>query len=1195
MDVKKESKSSFSLPVILLIATAIAGGVFKYYAPLDSMRPPHEDRRVERLSAEENILARMWQDPFQAVERHEKIFDNSKRKQRETGIKIGVEDIEGGLLILPVLTTVGTYSEDIEKRLRSRYALLSALHVAGYKPENESHIGVFRYNDEREESHHACNCDEKENEVKEGDGRHRLLVPYEWFILDPIGINNPNYTTLDTIGKETAKKVLVLWVGDAYFHGNMLEGLNTLLDIVETPVCAKESFINEYIINLCNQVNEKKRVKENEIDELVSMLKAKLKVKRKIIGPSSSEFLKKIYDLSRKYKWRSDENSDIELNDNISALKCALQDVKGIDNECVGKICDLLDEYLKTNKLQFYSPWATADPSILNDFDKDPFALNDLRASFVRTIHTDRQLTKELVLELERRGIDLTNKDSKDHVVLISEWDTNYGRALPLSFAMSVNKHRGKPETKPDDPHKVNWPERVHKIAYMRGIDGMLPDDGNGTDSLVLKSDSSQNKKSKSSSMGYYAPEFKQPLGQAQFDYIRRLSDRIEKLEFNQNNDGKQHSNQEIRAIGVLGSDIYDKLLILRALRGKFPNAIFFTNDLDARLFHETELPWTRNLIVASSYGLQLHPRLQKDIPPFRNVYQSSLFAATLQALGVIEQDDIDLEKVRPRIYEIGNRGPYDITPTIHNKKAVSLHPERPDLRENTSSDKLFFYIFFMVFIPLFLFGWLICYNLFIRKRNVQQEEDNVQRLRHEYDKFKKVFLGTWDFKQRLILARKERYKVFIAQKCWRRALLYMFAPTCLLAFAVFTWLAITSSWSIDGEPLTFFDGISVWPTELIRLFSGFLAIYFVVLVVQSIDSNNKEIEQFIYVTKSNEGKDNVIDRIFEHMLDVWGKHNKSEGDVGKCLRIAGYFAFAYLVAGNVFILHFGPPSIPFRGNQSESADFCILIFSLASMSFLAWFVINRIHYCRKFLREIKCSEKRSQLSNMVKTNCYVEKENNNKCDEKIECEIISEQCLNDYDENLSGYILVQWVKLQIIAKRTFAIGKMIFYPFVIFALLLIARNNYFDHWCWTKPLIIVISSTIVITLYYAFILFYEANNIRKQTISSLHEEQLKLLNIQIPSLLELNEGKIKGLGKHMKQIFTRRLSEEQKIIDDKKSKFIEQKSNYIDHIIHDLEDLKSGAFAPLRRNPIFFAILAPLGGLGTISILPHLLRLFEK
>ncbi len=37
------------------------------------------------------------------------------------------------------------------------------------------------------------------------------------------------------------------------------------------------------------------------------------------------------------------------------------------------------------------------------------------------------------------------------------------------------------------------------------------------------------------------------------------------------------------RAIGILGSDVYDKLLILRALRPRFPDVVFFTNNLDAQ------------------------------------------------------------------------------------------------------------------------------------------------------------------------------------------------------------------------------------------------------------------------------------------------------------------------------------------------------------------------------------------------------------------------------------------------------------------------------------------------------------------------------------------------------------------------------------------------------------------------------------
>ena len=66
-------------------------------------------------------------------------------------------------------------------------------------------------------------------------------------------------------------------------------------------------------------------------------------------------------------------------------------------------------------------------------------------------------------------------------------------------------------------------------------------------------------------------------------------------------------------------------------------------------------------------------------------------------------------------------------------------------------------------------------------------------------------------------------------------------------------------------------------------------------------------------------------------------------------------------------------------------------------------------------------------------------------------------------------------------------------------------------------------------------------------------------------------------------------------VTNDEKSKLIEQKSKYIDYIVKDIQGLRSGAFVPLGRNPILIAILTPLGGLGSISILQYLSQLLNK
>lgn len=125
---------------------------------------------MERQVDEEKVLARLWQDPFQAVESYRKDAkvshqDFTIRNINDPCSKIFIpqKDIKK-VLIMPVMITDGHYTEDAEERQRTRYAVLSALHVAGYQPRNETHIGAFK---------------------AEINGEERL-VPYEWYRQDTL-------------------------------------------------------------------------------------------------------------------------------------------------------------------------------------------------------------------------------------------------------------------------------------------------------------------------------------------------------------------------------------------------------------------------------------------------------------------------------------------------------------------------------------------------------------------------------------------------------------------------------------------------------------------------------------------------------------------------------------------------------------------------------------------------------------------------------------------------------------------------------------------------------------------------------------------------------------------------------------------------------------------------------------------------
>lgn len=57
-----------------------------------------------------------------------------------------------------------------------------------------------------------------------------------------------------------------------------------------------------------------------------------------------------------------------------------------------------------------------------------------------------------------------------DHIVILSEWDSAYGRALAQTFQTEAEKSQ-----LPEAPKDLE--RHIHAYRYMRGIDGRLPGD----------------------------------------------------------------------------------------------------------------------------------------------------------------------------------------------------------------------------------------------------------------------------------------------------------------------------------------------------------------------------------------------------------------------------------------------------------------------------------------------------------------------------------------------------------------------------------------------------------------------------------------------------------------------------------------------------------------------------------------------
>src|SRR4029077_17767592 len=151
----------------LLPLIAALAGIIAQYKPLESERPLAPGEKSVEVVGEQDVDARLWQDPL-AVARKEEEAHKAQRKMSDSlqGSNGAAEQKEqryaehhsiGSLaktireqakkaypdhiLLLAVMMDSGPYIEQGESRLRSRQAVLQALSEGNFVPVDGEHIG----------------------------------------------------------------------------------------------------------------------------------------------------------------------------------------------------------------------------------------------------------------------------------------------------------------------------------------------------------------------------------------------------------------------------------------------------------------------------------------------------------------------------------------------------------------------------------------------------------------------------------------------------------------------------------------------------------------------------------------------------------------------------------------------------------------------------------------------------------------------------------------------------------------------------------------------------------------------------------------------------------------------------------------------------------------------------------------------
>ncbi len=667
--------------------------------------------------------------------------------------------------------------------------------------------------------------------------------------------------------------------------------------------------------------------------------------------------------------------------------------------------------------------------------------------SFRSVLARDDVVLQAIVKELEARGLNC-NKD----IAIISELDSNYGRAMQRIVDKAILKEL--------DCAEAQVPT-IRYFGYLRGVDGEMP--LAAENSSVSNEQFRGDQQNASEATGFSFSPSESAVGAAQMDYIRRLADDI----------GQQSAleGKELRAIGVFGTDIYDKQLILQALHERLPNVRYFTTDLDARLADPEEYRWNGNLIVGSAYGLSWlandcqapSANYSFDVPSFRDSYQTAFFRAVQMALNV----DNGLSKMpfsppQARVFEIGRSGAIDITPYNRPTKLPcsdetgNVSPMELGWLQHSGGniEKLFRII--VLLMPLVI---LVLSSLWISRHLPEKRSD---RAAHE------------------------------------SVLRYALGSTLLIGFTLLGW---NKQWQ---EPLLLLEGISAVPTLVLHLTAILYAVAIVIIAHGRIIQSNTDIASKFNLDLSGQAWERRKDLFHLYRnsskisLMTWTREIAQNRSLSTTTSV-GEIWQRYQILGS------------WNARLARALPWAMF------WTAVVWFVIS-LDPSPLLARHIGALIESIRVVTLFVTLIAV-----CLCTDALRLGQVFMQALTATDiggwskfAKFDDVLKRRWLTMQLMVAHTKCVTPLIVLPFILVFLLLLARSTIFDGWAWTPRLIGVYAGFSAYLLARAFLFQRSANQGRESILYDLDmhrrtltgdEPELKRTEIIMEEINSIHSG----------------------------------------------------------------------------------------
>jgi hypothetical protein len=323
-----------------------------------------------------------------------------------------------------------------------------------------------------------------------------------------------------------------------------------------------------------------------------------------------------------------------------------------------------------------------------------------------------------------------------------------------------------------------------------------------------------------------------------------------------------------------------------------------------------------------------------------------------------------------------------------------------------------------------------------------------------------------------------------------------------------------------EGEPFSWTDGVSAWPSQFIRLLAVALAIAFILRGEEDLRRNQLELSRRFMLPdgdKAKRLKSNTISDWCHFAVAVkakvlWLEYRWLGRPVQRAKRIITLSAIYFF---SLFFLAtaFGElaPN-PIRGVACKAVNLFLLFAAAITTILLNFFVVDATRLCQRFIRNLNSAPTVYPPETLRKF-----------------CGGIEPAADDDLDE---------WLDMQIIAGRSAEVSKLIYYPFITLLLLIAARAGYWDDWTWQPLLILIFVLNTAWAVSSALVLQRSAKQAKTRALESIRQK-----------LCLLPEKGSKPRIKRLKKIQ------------------------------EDISAMNSGAFAGYLNNPILGALSLPVMG----------------